>query len=220
MPSPPCVSPATQATTRSPARRMPERRMASAVMMMLASPPFMFCTPWPYRRSPSRLGVHGSRFHRRVSALMSVWPFSMRLAPPPVPRRVAIVWKRPGSISCRSTSYPRARKSFSRNSATGVSSVLKLGMRMRSLASSIRPRASTCASTARVGSSIARRVSHGGEDQTKVSGSTWASPRAKRPMSSGPASIVTARPWTNISAMSWPAIGPCMKPWPLNPAMT
>jgi hypothetical protein len=27
-----------------------------------------------------------------------------------------------------------------------------------------------------------------------VSGSTWASPRAKRPMSSGLASIVTARP--------------------------
>ena len=37
---------------------------------------------------------------------MSVWPFSMRLAPPPVPRSVAIVCKRPGSISCRSTCVP------------------------------------------------------------------------------------------------------------------
>ena len=59
----------------------------------------MFWTPWPYSRSPSRLGVQGSRVQRRVSALMSVWPFSMRLAPPPVPRSVAIVWNRPGSIS-------------------------------------------------------------------------------------------------------------------------
>src|SRR5262249_55762062 len=47
--------------------------------------------------------------------------------------------------------------------------------------------------------------------QTKASGSTCASPRAKRPMSSGPASMVTARPYASISAMSWPAIGPCMK---------
>jgi hypothetical protein len=68
-------------------------------MMMLARPPFMFCTPWPYSQSPSSVGVHGSRRQRRVSALMSVWPFSMRLAPPPVPRSVAIVWNRPGSIS-------------------------------------------------------------------------------------------------------------------------
>src|SRR5439155_15231344 len=54
---------------------------------------------------------------------------------------------------------------------------------------------------------------------TNVSGSTCASPRANRAMSSALASMVTARPCTSISAMSWPAIGPCMKPWPLKPAM-
>src|SRR5206468_2707359 len=51
-------------------------------------------------------------------------------------------------------------------------------------------------------------------------GSTWASPRANRARSRAAASMVTARPCTSISAMSWPAMGPCMKPWPLKPAMT
>jgi hypothetical protein len=64
---------------------------------------FMFWTPWLYSRSPSSEGVQGSRFHRRVSALMSVCPFSIRLAPPPVPGSVAIAWRRPGSTSCSST---------------------------------------------------------------------------------------------------------------------
>ena len=81
---------------------------------------------------------------------MSVWPFSMRLAPPPVPRKVAIVWNRPGSISCSSTSYPRWRKNSSRKSATGVSSVLKLGMRMSALARSTSSCGSMCPSTARI----------------------------------------------------------------------
>src|SRR5206468_12464808 len=111
------------------------------------------------------LGGHGSRVQRRVSALMSVWPLSMRLAPPPVPRKVAMLWRRPGSISCRSTSYPRPRKNFSRNRATGVSSVLKLGIRMSSPASSTSTRGSTCASTARVESSIARLRSRSGSDE-------------------------------------------------------
>jgi len=45
VPSPPWVSPTTQATTRSPFNRTPDRRTASAALMMLARPPFMFWTP-------------------------------------------------------------------------------------------------------------------------------------------------------------------------------
>ena len=41
VPTPPWSSPTTQAMTRSPASRTPERRMASAAMIMAASPPFM-----------------------------------------------------------------------------------------------------------------------------------------------------------------------------------
>ena len=45
VPSPPWVSPTTHAITRSPFSRKPDVRTASAAMMMLARPPFMFCTP-------------------------------------------------------------------------------------------------------------------------------------------------------------------------------
>src|ERR1041385_2334936 len=48
--------------------------------------------------------------------------------------------------------------------------------------------------------------------QTKVRTSVEVAPRAKRSIESGSMSTVLARPSTISSAMSWPAIGPCMKP--------
>ena len=104
VPSPPWVSPTTQASTRSPRSFTPARRTASAAPIMAATPPFMFCTPWPYNRSPSTSGVHGSRLPPRVRELISMWPLNMRLGPPPAPLRAAMVWYRPGATSCSVTS--------------------------------------------------------------------------------------------------------------------
>ena len=44
---------------RSPASRTPDRRMASAAMMMLARPPFMLMTSWPYRQVALEAGRPG-----------------------------------------------------------------------------------------------------------------------------------------------------------------
>ena len=68
------------------------------------------------------------------SGSWSIWPFSISVFPPPEPFSVAITWYRPGSTSCRSTSYPQRRKFDARNKAICDSSVLKLGMSISFLA--------------------------------------------------------------------------------------
>ena len=75
----------------SPLSFTPDFRIASTADIIEATPPFMLNAPPPYSRSPSQLGVHGSRFQPMASGSMSMCPFSIRLFPPPEPLSVAIV---------------------------------------------------------------------------------------------------------------------------------
>ena len=69
-------------------------------------------------------------------------------------------------------------------------------------------------------------LQHGGPSSTTWSESQitlysgWRSPEANRSMRKASTSTVCAFPSTISSAMSSPATGPCMNPWPENPAMT
>ncbi len=56
------------------------------------------------------------------------------------------------------------------------------------------------------------RLGRGRAHHTKVSGSVGVGPRAKRSRASGAMSTVRAWPSAISSAMSWPAMGPCMNP--------
>ena len=65
--------------------------MASAAVIIDATPAFMLRMPPPNMRLPSMEGVQGSRFQPIARGSMSMWPLNMRDLPPPLPLRVAMV---------------------------------------------------------------------------------------------------------------------------------
>ena len=114
VPAPPSLCATTGVTTTSPRRRTLERTIASTAQMAATTPPLSSCAPMPHTQPSSNFAPYGSTLQPLISTPGSMWPFSMRLGPPPVPRRRAIGWRvlLPGLAqwvtSIISTSRPRS----------------------------------------------------------------------------------------------------------------